>query len=187
MLPICCAEYLKGIWQPAALPVPTAGSRDMGAASSSCLDWWSVRRNGVQPIFLQLCKLCNMASNKDLILLANGLDINWASKWEPIKYILCQSSNFSKLLYKRKARNKPGSATVKILTSWTLVNTNLSFSNTGALQQEQSLLWDVLAFSSWTKAIPMVSSSSNTRLCNSVGMRGNSRSSSRLVAIKSSW
>lgn len=34
MLPVCCAVYLKGILQPAALPVPTAGSRDTGAASA---------------------------------------------------------------------------------------------------------------------------------------------------------
>ena len=76
-----------------------------GSCISSCLDWWRVmRRNGMQPVFLQLWKLCNVASNKNLILLANGVDINWASRWEAIKYILCQSTNFAKLLHKRKAR-----------------------------------------------------------------------------------
>lgn len=64
----------------------------------------------MQPIFPQLYKLCNVASNKNLILLANSVDINWASRWEAIKQILCPSTNFAKLLFKRKARNKPGTS-----------------------------------------------------------------------------
>lgn len=90
----------------------------------------------MQPIFPQLYKLCNVASNKNLILLVNSVDINWASRWEAIKQILCQCTNFAKLLLKRKARNKPGTAMKKILTSYTLVNINLLFSNTMSLKLE---------------------------------------------------